>query len=286
MVPISGPSRSTAPATATSAPAVVEQDKWIGKLVNPVSRPWHFESPTIQSEIRPVILTQEMPGRSLFRGGDFQLYAVQARWAVNDKFAVIATKDGYIEFDPDVGKSTDGFADVAAGVKYRVWEDTENGFVLTPGLIYEADVGDHDVFQGNGDGLIRGFVAGGWDLDEFNVVCTVGYNLPIHGGQETHSLDYHLHFDYEVNEKFFPMVEFNGITYTRNASNLPVNFEGDDLINLGATRVSGQTVMTVAVGARYEVTEDVSFGAAWEYPMTSRKDLLQNRVTVDCIIRW
>jgi hypothetical protein len=287
IAPIGGRPLSAAAATATGpGPGAVKQDSWAEKLVNPITRPWHFESPTIQSEVRLVFLTQNMPGRSAFRGGDFQLYALQVRWAVNDKLAVIATKDGYIDFNPDVGSDTNGFADVAAGVKYRVWEDKENGFVVTPGLIYEIDVGDHDVFQGNGDGLIRGFISGGWDLDECNMICTVGYNLPIHGGQETHSLDYHFHVDYEVTDRFFPMVEINGVTYTRNANSFPANFEGGDLINLGATRVSGQTVMTVAAGARYRFTDNVCFGAAWEYPMTSRKDLFQNRVTVDLIIRW
>ena len=109
-------------------------------------------------------------------------------------------------------------------------------------------------------------------LDKCNLLATVGYYLPIHGAQETHSLDYHFHVDYEVTDQFFPLVEINGITYTRNANALPVNFEGDGLINLGATRVSGHSVMTVAAGARYRLTDKVSFGAAWEYPMTSRKD--------------
>jgi hypothetical protein len=294
MMPTASPPASAPSVPSASSemvvPSTVRQDPWKQRLVNPVSRPWYFESPSIQSEIRPIFMTQEMPGRSLFRGGDFQLYALQARWAVNDKFAIIATKDGYIEFDPDMAANQDGFADVAAGVKYKLWEDTDSGMVLTPGLIYEVDVGDHDVFQGNGDGLFRGFVSGGWDLDECNVVCVVGYNLPINGAQESHSLDYHAHFSYEVTEQFFPAVEINGVTYTRNGNlriaGTRVNFEGDDLINLGSAGVAGQTVMTLAVGARYRFSDTMSVGAAWEYPITSRKDLLQSRVTVDFVLNW
>ena len=38
------------------------------------------------------------------------------------------------------------------------------GRLVTPGLIFEASNGSRDVFQGNGDGLLRPFVSAGYDV--------------------------------------------------------------------------------------------------------------------------
>ncbi|MHC5065009.1 MAG: hypothetical protein ACYTG5_13670 [Planctomycetota bacterium] len=260
---------------------------WSQKVISPVSMPTIFESPVIQSELRPFFLTQKLPGTSVFSGGDFQLYAVQARFALTDKLALIATKDGFIDFNPDVnpisGHDESGWADIAAGLKYAIYEDHDHGVIVTPGLIYEIDSGNHDVWQGNGDGLLRPFVSAAWDLEELNLLGTFGYNQPMHSSAETTSIDYHLHADYEVTDRIFPLVEFNGIYYVEDANAVPFNFEGGDLINLGSANVKGNSVYTAAIGARFAITDSLQAGAVYEFPLGGRKDLLENRVTVDMI---
>lgn len=256
---------------------------WSDRLSEPVTQGTTFESPVIQSQVRPFVAHTKLPATSVFQGGDYQLVAVQARYAVTDRLALIATKDGYIDFNPKGGSDESGFADVAFGFKYAVVDDPDLGLLVTPGITFELDVGNHDVFQGNGDGLFHPFVSAGLDLDRLNFVGSVGYSQPVDGEEESSSVDYHFHVDYEVTDKLSPMFEVNGITYTSDGGAVPFNFEGNDLINLGSANVDGNTVVTGALGGRYRF-EECSFGVAYEWPLTNRRDLLGNRWTFDFVI--
>ncbi len=268
-----------------SAPTAGDDAK---SFMHPVSQPVTFETPSVDTSLRPVFMHHEFPNSSVFQGGDLQLYALQARYAVNDKLGIIATKDGYIDLNPGVGALEDeGFADIAAGVKYEFYEDKERGILATGGLIIEADTGDHEVFQGNGDGLVRPFVSAGYTVEDVNLIGSLGFNLPFHGARESHSIDYHLHADYAVTEQFSPLVEFHGISYTRSGNNTALaGFEGGDLINLGAANVAGQNVFMGAVGGRFQAHERVSLGAAYEFPLGGRDDVLDWRITVDAVITF
>ena len=77
------------------------------------------------------------------------------------------------------------------------------------------------------------------------------------------------------------MLEINGITYTSDGETLAGDFEGNDVINLGSTDVSGNSVITAAIGARYRVSGNMLLGLTYEWPLTSREDLLDSRITVD-----
>lgn len=79
-----------------------------------------------------------------------------------------------------------------------------------------------------------------------------------------------------------PLIEFNGITWTDGGNALAVDFEGGDLINLGASDADG-TVITGALGMRWAAREDVSIGFAYEVPLTSREDLIDSRATLDLV---
>lgn len=248
--------------------------------------PTIFESPVVERSARPMVLYQRLPETSIFQGGDFQVYALQLRVPITERLGFIATKDGYIDLNPDAGSDETGFADVAAGLKYAVIDDKASGLIVSPGFVFEFDVGNHDVFQGNGDGLLRTFVAAGLVKEKLNLIGNIGFNLPMNGDDESHSVDYHVHASYDVHPNIQPLVELHGITYTRNGDALPVNFEGGDLINLGSTGVAGQSVFTGAVGARFPVNDMVSFGAAYEFPIGSRHDLLRDRITLDAVISF
>lgn len=275
-----------APPSTLSPSSDGASPSWSKRIVSPVSAPTTFETPAIESEIRPMFLHQELPESSAFSGGNFQLYAVQARVALSDRLAFIATKDGYIDFNPDAGTDEEGFADIAVGLKYAVVDDHEHGVLVTPGLIYEVDSGDHEVFQGNGDGLIRPFVSAAWDQGELHVLGAVGLNQPFHGSAETTSLDYHAQAAYEVDEGVFPLVEVHGITYLDNGNAAPFAFEGGDLINLGSNNVRGNSVFSMAAGGRVAISDDVQFGATYEFPLGGRRDLMDWRVTCDFIWRF
>ncbi len=257
---------------------------WHKRLIEPVTAPTIFESPVIDTQLRPMDMIQSLPNGSIFGGGTVNVFAVQARYAVDDRLAIIATKDGYVNLDPDAGSSESGLADIAAGVKYAVIDDPDAGLLVTPGFIFEFASGDEDVFQGNGDGLARAFVSAGLDQHEWNLLGALGLNLPLDADEESTSIDWHAHVSYEMTESFVPLVEINGVTWIDSGNALAADFEGGDLINLGADDANG-TVVTGAVGARYLVSDSLALGAAYEVPLSSREDLLDDRFTIDLVWR-
>jgi hypothetical protein len=95
-----------------------------------------------------------------------------------------------------------------------------------------------------------------------------------------HSLMWDAHFSYELFENFFPLVEFHGIHYLSSADRLPFGVDGLDYSNIGS-QVSGHSAYWAGIGARWHVTDYLSAGATWEFPlMNPDRDIFENRVTV------
>src|SRR5437763_15018262 len=105
-------------ALAAEAAAPPTND-WQSRAISPVVNPIFFESPLIQSEVRPLFAYHRFDKGLLGVNVDARVYAVQLRYAVNDRLAIIATKDGYMEIDPQVrgAKTQHGWHDIAAGVQ-------------------------------------------------------------------------------------------------------------------------------------------------------------------------
>ena len=72
----------------------LQAESWKDSAISPVANPLFFESPLIQSEARPIFIYHNFDDK--FIGGFARVYAVQLRWAVTERLAIIATKDGYI----------------------------------------------------------------------------------------------------------------------------------------------------------------------------------------------
>jgi hypothetical protein len=270
---------SLACTTPPSAPSGAA--RWNQRLIEPLTQPTVFESPVIDSQLRPIVMLHTIPDdNAALPDADVRVYALQARFALSDKLALIATKDGYIELEPAGGGDQNGWADIAGGLKYAFYEG--DALLVTAGAVYEFANGDEEVLQGNGDGLIRPFVSAGYDAGAFNVLSALGYNLPLDKDEESSSFDYHLHLSYELTANIAPLIELNGITWTDEGNALPVDFEGGDLINLGAANGSG-SVLSGALGVRVRLAESFSVGAAYEAPLSSREDILSDRITLDAI---
>ena len=52
-------------------------------------------------------------------------------------------------------------------------------------------------------------------------------------------------------------------------------------MNLGSRGVAGNTLLTLAAGAQIPVTEHISVGAYYEFPLTEREDIFEQRVAVN-----
>ncbi|GJM23049.1 MAG: hypothetical protein DHS20C15_29640 [Planctomycetota bacterium] len=273
--------------TTSRRPASVARAdaNWSERLIDPVTAPFLWESPVVHSSVQPVFLRHEFPGTSILGGGNLRGYALQLRYAINERLAFIATKDGYIDFNPG-GPDSSGWGDVAGGLKYVVHEDEDAGELVSVGFTYEGASGSRDVFQGNGEGVWHPFVSAGWDNGDSNALAGVGAYLPVDGDAEASFIDYHLQFSWELDDGLVPLVEVNGIHYTNNARALPVNQDGVDYGSVGAANVAGNDIITGALGLRWRWSQSTDFGVAFEDTLTAREDIFGARLTMDMIHRF
>lgn len=253
-------------------------------MISPITHFAQFEDPRINSEIKPTFVYHELDDDFVSAGGDVQLYAVQARFAVTEDFAIIATKDGYIDFNPDANIPQDeGFADIGLGVKYALYQDNAGGEIVTAGLRYEIPVGDDEVFQGEGDGEINPFLSAAKSFGNLNVMVGTGFRFAI-DDSDSSFYDFDIHFDYKIGN-FYPLIEF-GVYHVLDAGDrLPIADEGVDLFNFGSSEADGKTMVTAGAGARYRISDSVDLGAAYQIPLTSGEgsNLLDWRITTDLI---
>lgn len=276
-------------ATFTLAPAVFGQAvNWQSQAIAPVVNPIFFESPLIQNEVRPLFAYHQLDKAFLGADVNVRVYAVQLRYAVNDRLAIIATKDGYMEFDPQAkgAKTESGWNDLAAGLKYALYKNDEKQLQITPGLTFEVPIGSEDVFQGNGSGEFNVFVSAikGWD--KFHATANLGARVPIDLDEETANLRYALMLDYYTCQWFIPFVTINAVTTITEGDQYPFSSEGFDVINFGSTQAGGKTQAAWGVGFRSRLLKSLDIGFAYENGFAPDDDIFKDRFTVDMIWRF
>lgn len=273
----------------------------------PITNPTLFDLAIPRTNIHPIFMYQSLPDKvattlgELPVGGDFQVYAVQAEYAFNDKISLVATKDGYIDFNPDSTLTADeGFANIAAGLKYVLYSNLESGYAMSGTATVELPLGDSEVWQGEGDGAINLILnnlkmAGDWQL-----ASSIGARIPFSDSDSTIGFA-SAHVSYAVTEKFMPLLELNWFhvfddgagesrfpTQAGGAVPAVAQFEGGDLINLGASNASANAdIVTAAAGFRYLLTDSVELGAAFELPLTNdQENLMEYRITADLLWKF
>jgi hypothetical protein len=276
-------------------------------FVMPMIAPFLFEDPFITTNVSIHGIRHESPEDSVFRGGDAWVMAVQARVAITDRLAFVATKDGYVWLDNDhpILDDEQGFFDIGAGFKFAVIDRPEDNFILSLIARLDIPVGDDEVFSGNGDGVFVPSVSTAWGVGNFHVIADLGGRIPFDRDKESTSLFYHLHLDYAVLPLFVPFIELAGLHWTDSGDGTmridttlasPLNrvtlntaqavlatgsFEGADIVNLGSRNVAGHDLITFAAGIRFPIHEHVSLGAVYEVPITHREDIFNQRVSMN-----
>ena len=270
------------------------------RFIKPVSNPVYLDDPRNETYIHVVHVLQNLPSRvhtelgSLPLNGRLNLTALRVTYALNDRFSLVAGKDGYIDFDPDSTlKDSSGWGDIQAGAKYAIIHDPDKEFILSGKLMFEFSQGSRDVFQGNGDGHISpsfSFLKG---IDKLQLVGTLGGILPFNHNQESTLLYHAWHASYALTEKFRPLVEFNHFAVMREANREELvasiaKFEGGDVINLGSQNgMSHRNFVTMAWGCRYRCMEYMDMGIAYEYPLSGNHNgLMDNRITFDLVFHF
>lgn len=273
-------------ALATQAADAPKSD-WTSDLIGPVANPILFESPTIANELRPLFLYHELNDKFATKGGNVEVYALQFRLKLADRLALIATKDGYIDFNPKTGLSHEsGFADIAAGLKYALVEDADKKFLLTPGFTYTIPLGNERVFQGpeNGSGQFDLFVSAAKGIGDVQLMANLGAIIPLDSDDDTAQLHYSLQAAYPLHQYFKPFVVLNGYTVLSEGNGPALGSEGYDVINFGTSNAGGETQITLGAGFRSSLSKSVDLGFAYEKGVDHSDGIFDYRFTAD--VSW
>ncbi len=275
-----------APALSAKEPTpAVESVSWKEHTISPVANPIFFEDAMIRSEIRPIFAYHRIDDGFL-GGGDAQLYAVQIRYALTDRLALIATQDGYFSVNNDAIGNPDGWMDLALGLKYALIDSEASQFILTPGFTVHIPTGSNDVFQGRGDSEVNVFVSAQKGFGDFHLSTNVGLRIPFDTDEQSLVAHYSLMADYYTCRWFIPFVAFDAFTVLNEGSNIPLTSEGYDVINFGSSGADGVTQATIAGGFRTRLLDNVDFGFAYQKAILSPEGLTDDRFTFDVSIRF
>ncbi|WP_131282118.1 hypothetical protein [Blastopirellula marina] len=264
---------------------LVPGDQCFTDFISPMTNPVFFEDPRTLTEARFIYLHHQVPNGAL--GGNVNVIALQLRAALTENLSIIATKDGFLtSTNPLID---DGWADVSAGLKYNLYKDPSRQRLLSAGFTFEMPVGSTRSLQGNGDGMFDLFLTGGTQFGRNNHwVSASGFLLPTDKSAESSIWFWSNHVDHRIaGTNFYLLGETNWYHYMSSGkafNTAPI--EGGDLFNFGTVGVAGNDIVTGALGVKYKPHSKMELGFAWETPLTERRDVLQNRLTVDCIFRY
>ncbi len=271
-------------AKAPSAP--VEAVDWKNHTIAPVTNPIFFEDAVIRSEIRPIFVHHTIDDGFL-GGGSAQLYALQIRYALTDRLAIIANQDGYMKINNNAIANPEGWMDLALGLKYAVIDDKENNFILTPGLTFHIPSGERDVFQGRGGGEFNPFVSFQKGYGDFHLSGNLGVRIPVTSNEQNTVAHYSLMLDYYTCRYFIPFVSANFFTSLNSGTNFPgLRSNGYDVINFGGSKAGNTTQGALGVGFRSRILDNVDFGIAYEKAVVRPYGLMDDRITCDLCIRF
>jgi len=282
-------------------PAVDTRPGGFEDIRRPITNATLFDLALPRTQIRPIFMHHRfpdqinVPGGEVDFGGDLNLFALQFEYAFNERFSFVAMKDGFIDFNPDntdVFSQEEGFANVGGGLKYAFIYDPANSFVASASALFEFPIGSEDVFQGEGDGnaILTVQAVKLWDRLQF--AGGAGVQIPLDDAFSTQSF-VSAHLSYEVNRYFIPLVEMNwfsvleegdgGTRFGAQAGGaVPAVApgEGADLINWGAG--NSTDYVTLGLGFRSRLTDDISVGFAYEIPLSDEEDnITDDRFTFD-----
>ncbi|NQV23948.1 MAG: hypothetical protein HQ518_06225 [Rhodopirellula sp.] len=258
----------------------LKSDRAFDRFIEPVTNSVFFEDPRSRTRLRFLFINQTIPNSTpVLGGGDFQVYGLEATFALNERWAIIAQKDGWINLQADGIPHQNGWANLATGLKYVLVRDVENQFLLTTGVQYEWSNGSSAVFQGNGDGIWNPFLSAGKEFNcNTHVITTIGAHLPSDHADSS-SVFYSLHADHALTDKLYGLMELNGLHYVNDGSRLAAPIEGGDLLNLGSTTAEGNYLLTMAFGGTYKFNPNWETAAAYEFPLAGKGDIFKNRLT-------
>lgn len=259
-------------------------DHCFDDFISPMTNPVYFEDPRTLTEARAIFINHKVPGN--VGGGNVDLFALQVRAALTDKLSFIATKDGYMTSNNALVR--DGWANVDFGLKLNLYVDSCQQEILSAGVLYEMPCGSTQSLQGIGGGNFDIFITGGLEYNCWHWISTYGVIVPESVQQQTEFTYWSNHFDRRLGcSNVYFLTEFNWYHYVTNGGNrATAGVMGGDLFNLGSAGIAGTDFVTGAIGLKVKPNCHTEIGVAWEVPLTSNHDLMDNRLTADLILRY
>jgi hypothetical protein len=275
-----------------------QSDHKFDVFASPVSNPFYFEDPRALTEVRPLFVWQHTPSSNpIFNGGNNFFLGARGSVAFTDWLSVTVDEFGWIFMHPNNGmgniQPNNGFAELHLGPKVTFIRNDVSGTVAAFGLIFEIPTGPGTVFQGTHDLGITPYFSiaqNFWrtQYGSLNFMNTDGYSIGA-GSPRGDFFYSSFHLDYDVGnlKKIYPLIELNWVYYAANGTNEPINFEGRDLFHFGSNTVHGLNELTMALGARYKVSECLQFGLVGEFNLLGGSRHLDGfRMTLDVIFRY
>ncbi len=263
---------------------IKSSDHAFDDFISPMTNPVFFEDPRTLTEARFIFLNHQLP--TALGSNSVQAYAMQVRVALTKRLSLIATKDGFVYTQSPVLDS--GFLDVAAGLKYNLYRDAQRGRLLSVGGTFEVPTGSKRSLQGNGNGEFHFFTTAGTRLgSRAHLLVASGIREPADKSLENGMVYFSGHLDRQIgNRPLYAFTELNWYNYTSSGTAFPLPIEGGDIFNLGSPGITGNDLVTNAVGLKAKPRQNMEAGVAWEYPLTARQGLMDNRLTADFIVRY
>jgi hypothetical protein len=241
---------------------------------------------------------QTIPSKNYaYHGGNIEFFGTQARLAFTDSISVVMSKLGGIWENPGGGAippyagDKSGFADLIIGPKWTFLRNERSGTLGAIGLWFDIPTASSNLLANDGLSLFP-FVTLGQNFGRssygsFNLLGEIGYSFGVNDKPSDFFMT-SLHLDYDIGNlhKIYPLLELNWRYYTNNGNVRVQTFEGGDLINFGATEISGRNNLILAPGVRYKFNEHFQAGTALEFPVVGTKDLENFRWTLDFIFRY
>jgi hypothetical protein len=271
-----------APAKETVVPVLREDIP-----VHPITAPYWNEDTTITTDARPVFAYHKFPGEIL-GGGRALVSALQLRIKLTDSLQLVAYKDGWMNFQTP-GLRSDGWNDLAAGLKWAFYRNDSQQLRAAVGAGYEFATGDDQVLQD--DDEVRLWLSVDKGFRNLHLGVVVNYLHSMGNGDDilgnSNTLSWHFHADYQVCKFFSPVFEINGYHVVDNDTGndgIVTPFGGADVANLGGN--SRESVVTAGLGVEVRPHSRLALRAAYELPLTDNTDVFGHRWTFSAVIKF
>lgn len=263
-----------------------ESDHEFDGFVQPFSNPIQFKDPRCMTEARGLFIAAWSDPNMPLGDTTGQVYAVQARVALTERFEAFAAKDGIVRLSPGIGASQTGLANLAVGGKYAVYRNPDTQTIASAVVQYEAPTGYANIFQNQGSGLLATyFVVGQEFAGNTHAIVQVGQNMAMNAQDSGYFLT-SAHIDKRFG-RFVPFYEANWFYYNQNGNFLPtLGIEGGGLLNLGAGGVMGLSYVTNAVGFWYDLSDWQQLGLGYEFQVSQPVMLFDNFAMCQYVLRY